>query len=345
MKLLIITQIIDKEHPILGFFHRWVGEFAKHCDHVHVICLQVGEYTLPANVTVHSLGKESNKGRLIYLLRFYKIIWQLRHEYDSVFVHMNQIYVILGGLFWRSLGKKIGLWYVHRQVTISLRVATIICNVIFSSSTESFNIKTKKVFYLGHGIDIDKYKHKNNFKENPVFLVAHVGRITRIKNIDILIESAAKLGPDYKFVFFGSPVTKKDFVYKEGLLNFIDNNGVKNVEFKGSVSNEVISNLLHGFDLTVNLTPTGGMDKAVIESAASGVPILTSNEAFSNFFGDYKTKLMVNYRDPEDLSIKIRNLKKLDATESADMSRYLIARAGQFDIKDLVEKISNSLIR
>ena len=30
MNLLLITQKIDKDDPILGFFHRWVEEFAKH---------------------------------------------------------------------------------------------------------------------------------------------------------------------------------------------------------------------------------------------------------------------------------------------------------------------------
>ena len=96
MKLLIITQVIDKNHPVLGFFHRWVEEFAVHCEHVHVICLQKGVFDLPVNVTVHSLGKEDGVSRATYLLRFYKNIWQLRHEYDSVFVHMNQLYVLLG---------------------------------------------------------------------------------------------------------------------------------------------------------------------------------------------------------------------------------------------------------
>ncbi|MCD5381655.1 MAG: hypothetical protein LR008_03730, partial [Candidatus Pacebacteria bacterium] len=107
MKLLIITQVLDTEHPILGFFHRWVEEFAKHCEQVHVICLQEGRHDLPDNVTVHSLGKESHQTggatlkrtegtgkvvprvlsrlitKLTYILRFYKLIWQLRHEYDG----------------------------------------------------------------------------------------------------------------------------------------------------------------------------------------------------------------------------------------------------------------------
>ena len=35
MKLLIITQKVDSADPILGFFHQWVEEFAKHCEFGH----------------------------------------------------------------------------------------------------------------------------------------------------------------------------------------------------------------------------------------------------------------------------------------------------------------------
>ena len=68
---LIITQIIDKDDPILGFFHRWVEEFAKHIDHIDVICLKKGEHTLPSNVSVYSLGKEGGESRIKYTFRVY----------------------------------------------------------------------------------------------------------------------------------------------------------------------------------------------------------------------------------------------------------------------------------
>jgi hypothetical protein len=58
MKLLIITQKVDINDPILGFFHRWIEEFAKHCEKITVICLYKGTYNLPNNVKVLSLGKE-----------------------------------------------------------------------------------------------------------------------------------------------------------------------------------------------------------------------------------------------------------------------------------------------
>src|SRR3989344_6741688 len=57
MRLLIVTQKVDKNDPVLGFFHRWIEKFAKNFERVTVICLGKGEYNLPANVKVLSLGK------------------------------------------------------------------------------------------------------------------------------------------------------------------------------------------------------------------------------------------------------------------------------------------------
>ena len=64
MRLLICTQAIDKNDPILGFFHRWVIEFAKHFEHISVICLREGTHTLPENVSVYSLGKEGGESSI-----------------------------------------------------------------------------------------------------------------------------------------------------------------------------------------------------------------------------------------------------------------------------------------
>jgi hypothetical protein len=153
MKLLIVAQVIDKNHPILGFFHRWVEEFAKHCEHIHIICLQKGVFDFPANVTVHSLGKEEERGKLVYLLRFYSLIWKLRHDYDQVFVHMNQIYVILGAPLWRTWSKKVGLWYAHGAVSYSLKVAVRLANIVFTSTEEGLRIATPKKVIVGQGID------------------------------------------------------------------------------------------------------------------------------------------------------------------------------------------------
>ena len=68
-RLLITTQAVDLDDPVLGFFHRWIEEFAKHCESISVICLKEGRHDLPDNVHVYSLGKPSfakaSKGRQV----------------------------------------------------------------------------------------------------------------------------------------------------------------------------------------------------------------------------------------------------------------------------------------
>ena len=75
MKLLILTQKVDKNDTTLGFFHRWIEEFSKNYEKIIVICLYKGEYNLPQNVEVYSLGKERGVSKIGYVLNFYKYIY------------------------------------------------------------------------------------------------------------------------------------------------------------------------------------------------------------------------------------------------------------------------------
>ena len=88
-RLLIITQKIDINDPVLGFFHNWIYEFAKNFSGIVAICLERGDYDLLGNVKVLSLGKEKQKSRLKYLILFYKYIWQ-----ENLYVEKS--------LFWQS---------------------------------------------------------------------------------------------------------------------------------------------------------------------------------------------------------------------------------------------------
>lgn len=345
MKLLIVTQVIDTEHPILGFFHRWIEEFAKHCEQVHVICLQAGKHSLPANVTVHTLGKESGVRRLTYLWRFYKLIWSLRHEYNSVFVHMNQVYVILGAPFWRAWGKRISLWYVHRQVTISLRVAVMLVYHVFSSVPQSMRVKTNKVHFVGHGIDVDTFDMQRQLDSN-VFHIVHIGRITQIKNIDVLITAVSQLQLDQsvRVSLYGEPVTEQDLAYKAKLQEQITAHNLTDVvTFCGPVSHEEIPHVLASADVSVNLTPTGGLDKAVIESAAAGVPVITSNESFSEFLASYKEQFLIPFQDPEALAGALRSLIVDHKADPTTLQSAFKDMSAPYSVHNLISKIVSDI--
>jgi glycosyltransferase involved in cell wall biosynthesis len=276
MKLLIVTQVIDTEHPILGFFHRWVEEFAKHCEHVHIICLQEGSHNLPDNVTVHSLGKESGAGRLTYIWRFYKLIWQLRHEYDNVFVHMNQIYVILGAPFWRAWGKRVGLWYTHGTVSASLRLAEKCTHTIFTASAEGCQMESDKIMITGHGIDASHFCPDTSIKKDIDLIT--VGRIAESKNLISLVSILKQLQTDQKvnLTIVGIAVTEEEKQYQKELQNEIKTLGLEDwVSLVGKVSQSNLPDLLNRAKVFVTVAQNGSLDKAILEAMVVGLPIVS----------------------------------------------------------------------
>lgn len=196
MKLLITTQKVDKNDPILGFFHRWIEEFAKHFERIDVICLQEGEHTLPPHVYVHSLGKEMGENRLKYLLRFYHFFWQLyiRQGVDFVFFHMGAIYNILAAPFFfiRKFKKtKFFWWKTHGHIDTMGRLALAFVDRVYTATSESFPIRSKKRNVIGHAIDTDLFKP--GVDGNKDIEVLFVGRISRRKRVEQVFQVVQEL--------------------------------------------------------------------------------------------------------------------------------------------------------
>jgi glycosyltransferase involved in cell wall biosynthesis len=282
MKLLIITQVVDTNDPILGFFHNWINELSKKFESIIVICLKKGEINLPSNVKVLSLGKEDGESRLKYVIRFFKYIIKYRKEYDSVFVHMNQIYVILGGLVWKMMGKKIYLWYAHGSVSASLKLAERFVENIITSSKKGMRLETFKKKVVGQGIDVN-YFIKGDSHKNTIL---SLGRLSETKNIHLFIEAimiVKEKDQSIRAVIVGEALTKLDKEYVRGLHVLVEEYSLKeNVEFVGAVPPRKILPYYQGAKVFVNLSQTGSMDKTVLEAMSVNVPVVTSNEAYLN---------------------------------------------------------------
>jgi glycosyltransferase involved in cell wall biosynthesis len=346
MKLLILTQKTDINDDVLGFFHTWLVKFAEKCEKLIVICLEKGEYNLPENVGVLSLGKEKGVSRLKYLISFYKYIWQKRKNYDAVFVHMNPIYAALGGWLWRLLGKKIILWYTHRQVDFKLKIAEKFADVILTASKESFRLKSGKIKILGHGIDTEKFIPAVAQQSEGKFKIVYVGRISKIKNQELLIKAVdylvnSKNIRDIKIEFIGSPVYPKDKKYFDYLRGLIRTKNLADyINFGGSVPYKEIINIYHSADLSVNLCPTGGLDKAVLESMSCGLPVIVLNKSFESILGDYKNELVLREANAEKLAQKILAVKNCDEGERRSVSREIRGMVvREHSLGSLIDKI------
>lgn len=342
-KILIITQCVDKNDPVLGFFHRWIEEFAAFFPGVIVICLKEGEHSLPSNVSVLSLGKELGVSRVRMLLNFYRYIWKHRSNYDAVFVHMNQVYVLLAGLFWRLRRKKISLWYVHKAKTLSLRIAFHLSNIIFTSARESFSFIGQKVHYVGHGIDTRQYFRAGKFPINTDNLrILSVGRITPIKGCEILIEAVAILRDKYRLsstvTFVGAPMTASDKEYFVNLQQIVAKSNLQDsVRFVGPVSNKDVVSYYWNSDVSVNMSPTGGMDKTVLESLSSGIPVFVSNQIFLETFGDLGSLFFFEQGDARSLAKKIADFISVPA--NFEIREKLVGISEKFDISGLIQTI------
>lgn len=299
MKLLILTQAVDRKDPVLGFFHAWISEFARHTEQITVICLQKGEYQLPENVSVHSLGKEEKRSRIRYLFRFYTYIWRFRHDYDTVFVHMNPEYAILGGFFWRLQNKRIGLWYVHRARTWIMRLGTIFSHLVFTSAEKSFSVRSKKVHVVGHGIDTKLF---SELPLAPVDAITprllFVGRVSPIKRIEVCIEALARLrekGVTATLDIYGAPLMRGDAAYLTRLQKQIETlKLVECVTFHGAIANDQLPHIYAAHSALVNASPTGGVDKVVLEAMASGLPVFVSNRSFEKYLGEFAETLITD---------------------------------------------------
>lgn len=347
MRLLILTQKVDIEDSVLGFFHRWIEEFAKCCEKLTVICLQKGEYNLPQNVRVLSLGKERNQSKIKYLWNFYKYIFKYKNNYDGVFVHMNKEYVLLGGFWWKLWNKKMALWYTHKAVSWQLKLAEKLVDKIFTASKESFRLPSRKVEVVGHGIPVEQFAVKK-FEPPPIsvggisFLM--VGRITPSKDLEIAIKAVAELRqkkdlPLFSLDIVGDAITEGDIEY-ESMLKELDNRINAKVSFQSSMIYQEMDRLYQSHHLMIHASRTGSIDKVVLEALASGRLVISSSEAFADLAkeglihtfpaGDYKA-----------LANKIEEIYQSGALERIPDQKAIDYVRKNHNLDNLIKKIAS----
>src|SRR3989344_1055796 len=339
MNLLILTQKVNKNDPILGFFHQWIEEFSNRFEKVTVICLEKGEYNLPSNVKVYSLGKESGKSKIKYVKNFFNLILGLNREYDSVFIHMNQEYILLGGFIWKILGKKIYFWRNHLEGGLFTRISVWLSNKVFCTSKTSFTAKFKKTILMPVGIDTDKFSIFNFQFSNKKNKILFLGRMDPIKKPDLLIEALDILNKkNINFVcdFYGDPTPKTgdyfDLIKKKVLGSDLKNK----INFYKAVANYETPRIYSEHSIYVNLTPAGSFDKTILEAAACGCLLVVANKSLLGEIDDR----MIAKENPNDIAERINFWLKINEEErkkaSEKLQKYVLENHG---LNVLMEKL------
>jgi len=343
MKLLFFTRKIDVDDPRIGFVHEWVARLSHKVDRLYVLCLEAGKTDLPDNVEVVILGK----GKLRRMLRFNKVMPGLVKNVDAVFCHMNPIYAIMSTPYTKLFNKRLVLWYTHGSVTNKLKIATTLVDKILTASPESFRIETKKKCVLGHGIDTALFKPGG---PPDKISILSVGRISRVKGYETLIDALPSLlskFPDLRLKIIGGVELSDEKAYLQQLRERASRLGIADkVYFEGGLHPSKLPDLYRSSSLFVSNSRTGSLDKVVLEAMASGTPVLTSNEAFSNIVGSLSSELMFKQDDPQDLASKASYLLAMPLAERTALTTDLRAIVERnHDLNSLIDKILEELKR
>jgi len=338
MHLLFITQKVDRADWLLGFTHGWIKSLAKHVEQLTVICLAQGETDLPPNVRVISLGKERGVGRLGRAIKFIQVVAATIREADGVFAHMSPIFAIAAAPFTKFHRKHLVLWYTHRGVDFKLRLATALCDTVVTASPESFQLPTPKLRVLGHGIDPDQFSPKARAgSPDPAQgapLILAVGRLSPIKRYELLIAAVKLLrarGVNVRCVIAGGD-PPGDRTYGDSLRAM--GHGV--VEFVGSVPHAQIAAWYHRCSVAVNLCPTGGLDKAVLEAIFCGCPIVVTNRGFALLLGE-EGEAWVVAEEPDSVAQALASI--LANGHQARMERVQARARAEHRLEGLVERL------
>lgn len=323
MRLLVFTQALDRKDPTLSAYHRLVGEIARNFDSVVAVCLKKGDVDLPKNVDILSLGKEGGSGfgsRIKYVWNFYRYAFGQR--YDAVFVHMNQEYVLLGGVFWRLMGKRVYMWRNHHKGSALTDVAAALCSKVFCTSRFSYTAKYKKTVLMPVGIDTDVFERQIATKEPGSILF--LGRIAPVKKPDALIDALALIAKGIKGYgdagfsasFYGEALPK-DAAYAQSLKEKVNTLGLADrVSFHAGVPNDETPRIYSMHDISVNLSSSGMYDKTIFEAMACETLVVASNE---NLRGLVDERFLFPEGDVKALADR---LTKLIALSGAEKERW-----------------------
>lgn len=316
MKLLICVQAVDREDPLFGFFEGWIRTAAAQVEHITVLALRVGTYTLPENVVVIPLRPQESRSQLKAFRALLSTCWQKRHEYDAVFVRGDAVYLVLAGWLWRLLGKRIVFWYTHYAVrSILFWLGTPWAQVVTTAVPESNPLRRAKA--IGHHIDTSFFLPATRSSSAHLRILC-LGRVSPIKRLPWVVDALRVELQEGRCSLSivgkpGDPDEEKALRARMTELPEISWND-EGVPFRDTLK------LYQAADVFINATP-GSLDKTLLEAAATGCIVLAVAPGMRHGLPEELQWLCLETQN--ELRLAVKRVEALSGTERAEIGQKL----------------------
>ncbi len=344
MKILVITQKIDENDDVLGFFTNWIKAISNEVEFVNVICLAKGFYNLPQNVKVVSLGKEHGYPKFIQAILFYIYAFKFLIKTDGIFIHMAPEYVKALRPLNYFFRKPTVMWYAHIKVGKVAEWAIQHIDNVLTPSKESFEYDSEKIISVGHGIDAEVFVPRHREKEADIISIS---RISKVKRIEILIEAMNILinekGLNVTADIYGKPARKEDDEYLENLKYLVDKYNLEQyVYWKGSVPNKETPNIYASHEIFVRMQGGGGFGKTELEAMSMGLPAILPTQVYKSDLGSFYKDL---YFPEDDARTFSECIERVLSWNSDYKQSYVVRARALVAEKHNIKNVAKEIVR
>ena len=284
MKVLIATTMYPNRYkPFSGIFIK---------EHISILQKQ---YSLDCIVAT---GGGSNNSTLMifkkYFFLYLQIIWALlTNKVSLIHVHFSYptgLFAYFGKII---AGKKLIVTTHGSDInnhTIRNIVSQYLNKIIIQSSdhiiavshdlknklNQDFNIPKQRISVIDMGVDLTIFKRNIKQKKKSHFTFLFIGRLSKEKGFDILLDAiyllSQKIEIDFKCIVIGDGDQRINYENNVKLKMLIDK-----VSFIGSLSQNKISEWINCSHLVVIPSRKEGFGLVAVESLACGTPVIGSD--------------------------------------------------------------------
>lgn len=206
-------------------------------------------------------------------------------------------------------------------------------NAFIASSTNTkkaqihYGAKEENVFVSLLTIDVDKYRYER--KEFIGNRLLFVGRLVKLKGLDLLLEALAKVNCDYKFTIVGDGDAKEELIQQVKKLKIQDK-----VDFVGEKKGDEVVEYYKNSDIFILPTRQDCYGLVLLEAACATMTVISSKYAdgVPDIIEENVSGIIVDPYNEEDMVTKINYaLKNREYSFKLAQNAYKNVNKFEFD--------------
>jgi len=172
---------------------------------------------------------------------------------------------------------------------MGLRIAHRLVDRVMSSTPEGFRLPSRKVIFVGQGIDVALFGRPGDRGKERLQLIT-VGRMAPSKRLDLMLDAIDRWhgegAEDWELDIIGAATSPAERIYQDRLASRVRSmRDGHRIHLRGRLGPDGIASFLSRADVFISMGGTGSLDKAIVEGMASRCIVLGSNDAFRRIAG------------------------------------------------------------